>query len=420
MSMRDWWIPVRHSPPRTESPALPGEFDVGGTAPGGEHIDDLDHPSVAELLFGVIEARGDLVWSMMGKEDEGRLTLGLVRCPPQELAVLVDDHDRLVGLRLSRRQAQEMHRMRTLPLRAVPVARFDRRRTVQGVVLAAAEIALSTAVVAALQQVVSVHALAALYVLTVLPIATGWGLWPALAVAVVSTFTFNFVFIPPLFVLTPMDAETLAILVISVVIAIVVSELAGRAQRRTREAESLARDVRRFAEEQSALRRVATLVARGVAPEETFSSVAAEVGRLFGPDVAVVLRFEPKRTATVVGSWTVPGVVYPEGARLTVEGVGAAVTVLESSRPTRAERFEGPPGSVADSFTQVGARAGVGAPILLRRFDHLVDHHQPPLPRQPFPGASKRTRPGQPSCRRCRRRRSDRHGRGGGAMSIER
>jgi hypothetical protein len=110
MSMRDWWIPVRHSPPRTESPALPGEFDVGGTAPGGEHIDDLDHPSVAELLFGVIEARGDLVWSMMGKDDEGRLTLGLVRCPPQELAVLVDDHDRLVGLRLSRRQAQEMHR----------------------------------------------------------------------------------------------------------------------------------------------------------------------------------------------------------------------------------------------------------------------------------------------------------------------
>jgi hypothetical protein len=111
MSMRDWWFPARGGRPHEGSHV---EFrDVGDERShrgGDDHTDDQDHPSRAELLFSVIEARGDLVWSTMGKDDEGRLTLGFVRSPPEELAVLVDDHDRLVGLRLSRRQAQEMHR----------------------------------------------------------------------------------------------------------------------------------------------------------------------------------------------------------------------------------------------------------------------------------------------------------------------
>jgi hypothetical protein len=51
-----------------------------------------------------------LLDSSAGEAVPGRLTLGIVRYPPQELAVLVDDHNRLVGLRLSRRQTQERHR----------------------------------------------------------------------------------------------------------------------------------------------------------------------------------------------------------------------------------------------------------------------------------------------------------------------
>src|SRR5262249_58726773 len=42
--------------------------------------------------------------------------------------------------------------------------------------------------------------------------------------------------------------------------------------------------VARLAEEQAALRRVATLVARGVGPEGVFRAVAAEVGTVFGAD----------------------------------------------------------------------------------------------------------------------------------------
>jgi hypothetical protein len=103
-------VPRTPRPPHDASHIGFRDVDDERSRRGDDHTDDQDHPSVAELLFGVIEARGDLVWSMIGKDDEGRLTLGIVRCPPQELAVLVDDHNRLVGLRLSRRQAQEMHR----------------------------------------------------------------------------------------------------------------------------------------------------------------------------------------------------------------------------------------------------------------------------------------------------------------------
>jgi hypothetical protein len=107
--MRSWWLLAHRGRLHVAHPLDPGEVHDGSTD-RGDHIDDRDHPSRAELLFSVIEARGDLVWSMMGRDDEGRLTLGFVRSPPEELAVLVDDHDRLVGLRLSRSQAQEMHR----------------------------------------------------------------------------------------------------------------------------------------------------------------------------------------------------------------------------------------------------------------------------------------------------------------------
>ena len=129
---------------------------------------------------------------------------------------------------------------------------------------------------------------------------------------------------------------------------------------------AVARDIteqRRGQEEQAALRRVATLVAQGASPTETFSAVAAEVGQLFGGDVAAVLRFAPDREATLVGGWSIPGIEIPIGSRFNVAGTGVVVQVHGTRRPARIERFEGPPGSIAAFFAGCGARCGVGAPI---------------------------------------------------------
>jgi len=123
----------------------------------------------------------------------------------------------------------------------------------------------------------------------------------------------------------------------------------------------------RLVDEQASLRRVATQVARGAAPAETFGLVAAEIGRLFGADVAVVLRYEPDRTGAVVGQWSTSGAAFPYDARLQVVGVGPAAMVLETGQPARTERFEGPAGSIANCFAEIGARSGVGAPITVER-----------------------------------------------------
>ena len=129
---------------------------------------------------------------------------------------------------------------------------------------------------------------------------------------------------------------------------------------------AVARDIterRRNEEEQAALRRVATLVAQGASPAETLSAVAAEVGQLFGGDLAAVFRYSPDREATLVGGWSVPGIAVPIGSLFKVVGTGIGVRVLDTRRPARMDRFEGPPGSMAAFFASCGARSGVGAPI---------------------------------------------------------
>jgi signal transduction histidine kinase len=122
-------------------------------------------------------------------------------------------------------------------------------------------------------------------------------------------------------------------------------------------------ELRTVADEQAALRRVATLVAEGASGVETFSAVAAEAGQLADADAAVVFRYERERTATVVGGWSVPGIEIPTGSRLEVKGTGVAVRVLETHRTARVDRAHGPQGSIAAFFDSVGLRCGVGAPI---------------------------------------------------------
>src|SRR5262249_12939218 len=62
-------------------------------------------------------------------------------------------------------------------------------------------------------------------------------------------------------------------------------------------------DLLRLAEEQAALRRVATLVAQAVAPDEIFAGVAVEVGTILGLPCVEVVRYDGDGTATVVGSF---------------------------------------------------------------------------------------------------------------------
>jgi signal transduction histidine kinase len=239
------------------------------------------------------------------------------------------------------------------------------QHTLRGLVLGAAGIAAVTAVISGLQQVVPVSTLAALYVLPVLPVAVGWGPGPALIVAIGSALAYDFFFFPPLFTLTLTDPHIAAILVIAGVIALVLSDLASRVRRRTREAESLAREVQRVAEEQAALRRVATLVARAAPPEEVFAAVSAEAGRVLHADLAGLGRYESDGAETIVGAWSSTGATAPfaVGTRLELGGRNMATLVHESGRPVRIDDYAAASGAAADLARRRGFRAAVGVPI---------------------------------------------------------
>src|ERR1700750_1059533 len=59
----------------------------------------------------------------------------------------------------------------------------------------------------------------------------------------------------------------------------------------------------RLAEEQAALRRLATLVARGVRPEKVFAAVTEMIGKLLGVQYAFMGRYEPDGAFAVVAGW---------------------------------------------------------------------------------------------------------------------
>ena len=93
------------------------------------------------------------------------------------------------------------------------------------------------------------------------------------------------------------------------------SQVVGLDTREQDVAEATRERLTRLAEEQAALRRVATLVARTAPPEEVFAAVTEEVGRLLPVDLANMCRYEPDRTVTFVATWGSEGKRFPVGSR---------------------------------------------------------------------------------------------------------
>jgi signal transduction histidine kinase len=123
----------------------------------------------------------------------------------------------------------------------------------------------------------------------------------------------------------------------------------------------------RLAEEQTALRRMATLVAQGAAPEDVFAAVTEEVGQLPGVDFAYMARYEPDHAVTVVAAWGRIGPVFPVGGRLALEGRNLSTLVLETGRPARIDNYEDASGPAGVTGRESGYRSSVGIPIVVER-----------------------------------------------------
>ena len=129
-----------------------------------------------------------------------------------------------------------------------------------------------------------------------------------------------------------------------------------------RTAEARGAELRVRADEQAALRRVATLVAREAAQTQVFTAIAEEIGQVLGTEETRMLRYEDDRSAVVVGTWGEAD-VFPVGSRLRLGGENAVSRVFRTGQPARIDDYGRTTGAIAAPVRAIGVRSVVAAPI---------------------------------------------------------
>jgi GAF domain-containing protein len=144
--------------------------------------------------------------------------------------------------------------------------------------------------------------------------------------------------------------------------------------------------LRQLADEHAALRRVATLVARGALAEELFAAVPEGAGQLLQASQTTMIRYRSDGMSTVVAGWRRIGeVVPPVGTRERLGGKNLTTIISQTRLPARIDSYADASGGPAVAARKAGFRAAAGTPIIVqdRVWGALitcsVDQHPLPL-----------------------------------------
>ena len=233
-----------------------------------------------------------------------------------------------------------------------------------GLAVAAAAIAVETGVVLLLKHFAPTNVFGMVYLLGVLLVGMGWGFGLAAITAMVSALAHDYFRNWPYSFGMAQPQNWVAIGVF-LVVALLSNSLAGLARASAIEADRRRHEADLAARQQTALRRVATLVARGVPPSEVFSAVVAELADCLDVQNASLFRYEPDGTAVLVAAADEPGLQeMPVGERFSLEGESIAAMVQRSGRVARMDSHDCASGSAAARIRALGLVSGVGAPIM--------------------------------------------------------
>jgi GAF domain-containing protein len=132
----------------------------------------------------------------------------------------------------------------------------------------------------------------------------------------------------------------------------------------------------RLVAEQAALRRVATLVAHGLPAGELFSAVTAEVGRLFGADLAGMSRYVAGDSVQALAAWSAEGEHPDVGGTWPLHGDNLSATLKRTGRPARLDDWAQAGAPIAVRVRQIGIRSTVACPIIVdgRTWGALLIH----------------------------------------------
>jgi GAF domain-containing protein/uncharacterized protein DUF4118 len=186
--------------------------------------------------------------------------------------------------------------------------------------------------------------------LVVMAVAVIGGAWPALAGVVLGVLAREFIVVSPIDMpgidLRPNLVSLIGFTVAGAAVAILIGMLV------------------RLAEEQAALRRVATLVAHVAPADELFAAVSEEVGRLVAVDFVRVARYDSDDSLTDVAAWSRTGEHFPVGSRWPL-AEALTRSILRTGRPARVDNIASASGALAVEAREHGIRSAAAVPIIV-------------------------------------------------------
>ncbi|MBN9633683.1 MAG: GAF domain-containing protein, partial [Actinobacteria bacterium] len=239
-----------------------------------------------------------------------------------------------------------------------------------GLLVAAGLITAEVAVVRVLRDPPPHGTYAIVFMLGVLIMSAGWDLGLSLLTTAASAFAYLQVHLDggPLLPIKPIDVLTVSVFL---PIAGLANVLGWQLRNRARDAyqswqvatEATER-VRELADQQGALRRVATQIAEGRSPSDVLSGVADEVAAVLHVRNAGLVRYEPGGTATLVAAHDEPGLTtIAVGTTFPLDGDDVIAMVRSAGRPARMDTHDDAGGSTAALVRDLGLHACVGVPI---------------------------------------------------------
>ena len=225
-----------------------------------------------------------------------------------------------------------------------------------GIVVSVGFLAAETLVVLYLTRVAPENAFGAIFLLGVLVISAGWGFGLAIATSVASALVY---------LSFHLDGVTAA-LTVFLPVALLANVLAGQARLRALEAEQRRREAAALATQQEALRRVATLVARGADPAAVYPVTVTELARGLDVDHVTLVRFDADDTCTVLAAHDRPGrEMLKVGERLPIDGDSITSRIRDTGSTARIDDYSELTGTIAVRMRGLGLGSGAGAPVTI-------------------------------------------------------
>lgn len=233
-----------------------------------------------------------------------------------------------------------------------------------GIVVSATLILAETVSVRLLSSADPHNTLGAVYLFGVLVVSVGWDMCLAMATTFVSALVYLEIHLDADGGRLPAHPAQLVPLAVFLPLGLLINVLAGRARLRAEYTRRAADKVSELAQRQAALRRVATLVARGVSPAEVFTAVADEVANALRVENCVLVRYSANYTCEPVAAHDDAQLDrIPVGAVFPLTGENVAAAVYHGGAPARMDNHDYAAGPIAAAVRGLRIRSAVGAPI---------------------------------------------------------